>query len=233
MIEPIWREFRHTDSLSDAVALDISVALANALDAFETILIALPGGTTPLPVYEKLRHRMIDWKRITIIPTDDRLVASDSPLSNATMLQHYFASLGAQIVPLCDGSQDYQLAGKVADARLHQLPWPPALVWLGVGGDGHSASIFAGPDLEAALNAPATQRVIGVMPDPLPTEAPVARVTLTRIAILSARALTMVVTGTAKRVLLEQAIQDGPLSTLPIGRILAATDIKMTIYWCP
>ena len=102
-----------------------------------------------------------------------------------------------------------------------------------MGEDGHTASIFAGPDLEDALNAPTTRRAVGVMPDPLPPEAPVARVTLTRSAILSARTIVIAISGQAKRDLLEQAIEDGPSSTLPIGRLLAEAEQPIDIHWCP
>jgi 6-phosphogluconolactonase len=124
------------------------------------------------------------------------------------------------------------MAGNAAEARLSDLHWPPDLVWLGVGGDGHTASIFAGPDFDDALNAPKARRAVGVMPDPLPPEAPVARVTLTRQAILSARTLTVVLTGANKRALVEQAIKDGPLSPLPIGRVLADAEQAIDIHWC-
>ena len=71
------------------------------------------------------------------------------------------------------------------------------------------------------------------MPDPMPADAPVARVTLTRSAILSARTILITVTGGAKRELLEQAIADGQSSKLPIGRVLAEADQPIDIHWCP
>jgi 6-phosphogluconolactonase len=137
------------------------------------------------------------------------------------------------VVPIATEIADYKLAGNSADARLQDLSWPPDLVWLGVGGDGHTASIFAGPDMQAALDAPKARRAIGVMPDPLPAEAPVARVTLTRAAILSARTMLITITGREKRALLERAIADGQSSRLPIGRVLAEAEQPIDIHWCP
>jgi len=92
---------------------------------------------------------------------------------------------------------------------------------------------FPGPDLDDALNAPKARRAVGVMPDPMPTEAPVARVTLTRAAILSARTILITIRGQAKRELLEQAIADGHSSKLPIGRVLAEAEQPIDIHWCP
>ena len=72
----------------------------------------------------------------------------------------------------------------------------------------------------------------GVMPDPMPKDAPVARVTLTRAAILSARTILITITGQEKRELLEQAIADGQSSKLPIGRVLAEAEQPIDIHWC-
>jgi 6-phosphogluconolactonase len=102
-----------------------------------------------------------------------------------------------------------------------------------MGKDGHTASIFPGPDLQAALDAPKARRAIGVIPDPLPAEAPVARVTLTRAAILSARTVLITITGDEKRAVLEQAIADGQSSKLPIGRVLAEAEQPIDIHWAP
>ena len=69
------------------------------------------------------------------------------------------------------------------------------------------------------------------MPDPLPADAPVARVTLSRAAIIAARALIIAGTGDATRAMLERAIADGPLSSIPIGRVLADAEQPIDIHW--
>jgi len=101
-----------------------------------------------------------------------------------------------------------------------------------MGEDGHTASIFPGPDMQSALDAPKARRAVGVLPDPLPPEAPVPRVTLTRASILAARTLLITITGAKKRELLEGAIADGHSSQLPIGRVLAEVEQPIDIHWC-
>lgn len=232
MIEVEWWDYDSPEELAEAVAGDVGFIIDSALDARGEALIALPGGKTPLPIYAKLVAAKLDWKRVTIIPTDDRLVPMTDELSNVRAIARTFLSAGARVFPITGDIADYALAGNSANAKLSELKFPLDLAWLGVGKDGHTASIFPGPDLDAALNAPKGRNAIGVMPDPLPAEAPVARVTLTRSALLSARTLLITVTGQDKRDLLEGAIADGHSSKLPIGRVLAEAEQPIDIHWC-
>ena len=232
MIEAEWWDYEDADELVEAVAGDVGFIIESALDARGQCLLALPGGKTPLPIYEKLATAKLDWKRVTIIPTDDRIVAITDPLSNVALLAKIFLPKGARVIPvISDKAPDYRSAGVAADARLQDFPFPPDLVWLGVGADGHTASIFAGPDLDDALNAPKARRMVGVMPDPLPAEAPVPRVTLTKAAILSARTVMLVLTGEEKKKVLERAIKDGASSNVPVGRVLADAEQAIDIHW--
>jgi 6-phosphogluconolactonase len=233
MIEAEWWEYDSISELADAVAGDVAFIVDSAVDARGSSLIAVPGGKTGPAVFAKLAAQKLPWKKVAIIPTDDRLVPMDDERSNVRAIAKAFLPLGARVVPIAADITDYRLAGNSADARLQDLPWPPDLVWLGVGADGHTASIFAGPDLQDALDAPKARRAVGVMPDPLPQDAPVPRVTLTRAAILSARTLLITITGKEKRTLLEQAIEDGQSSNLPIGRVLAEAEQPIDIHWCP
>ena len=233
MIEAEWWEYDSMGELADAVSGDAGFIIESAIDARGASLIAVPGGSTGPAIFPKLAAQKLPWKKVTIVPTDDRLVPMDDDRSNVRGIAKAFLAAGARVIPIATEIADYKLAGNSADARLQDFPWPPDLVWLGMGKDGHTASIFAGPDLQAALDAPKARRAIGVLPDPLPKEAPVARVTLTRAAILSARTILITITGDEKRALLEQAIADGQSSKLPIGRILAEAEQPIDIHWCP
>jgi len=233
MIEAEWWEYDSVDEWAEAVAGDVGFIIESALDARSAALIAVPGGDTAAVVFPELAGKKLKWKQVSIIPTDDRLVAVDHELSNARAIAKTFLPSGARVVPIATPLADYRASGNAADARLQDLPWPPDLVWLGVGNDGHTASIYPGPDLQDALDAPKARRAVGVMPDPMPADAPVARVTLTRSAILSARTILITVRGAETRELLEGAIADGQSSRLPIGRVLAEAEQPIDIHWCP
>jgi 6-phosphogluconolactonase len=232
MTEAKWHDYGSQDDLAEAVVERITKVIADACDARDEAFIALPGGKTPVPVFERLAGSPIDWSRVTIVPTDDRLVSATSPLSNFALIARHFLPKGAQVVPLvAEGAADYRSAGVSANARLSDLRWPPDLVWLGVGTDGHTASIFPGPDFAEALDGPPARRALGLMPDPLPPEAPVARVTLTGPAILSGHSLLLTLSGPKKRAVVEHALEQGPLSLTPIGRVLADAKAPIDIRW--
>ena len=231
MIEAEWWDYDSVDELADAVAGDIGFIIESAVDARGASLIAVPGGDMPQPVFKALAARKLPWKQVTIIPTDERLVPMNDERSNVRGIAQAFLPVGARVIPITGDIPDYKLAGNSADARLQDLPWPPDLVWLGMGKAGDTAGLFAGPDLQNALDAPKARRAVGVMPDPLPDDAPVARITLTRAALLSARTVLITLTGDDKRELLEGAIEDGHSSKLPIGRLLAEAEQPIDIHW--
>ena len=231
MIEAEWWDYDDADEMADAVAGDIAFIIESALDARGEALIAIPGGTTPLPIYKKLAAAKLNWKKVTIVPTDDRLVPMTDEQSNVRGIAMAFLPTGARVFPITSDITDYKLAGNSANAKLSELKFPLDLVWLGMGKDGHTASLFTGPDLDDALNAPKGRHAVGVMPDPLPSEAPFPRVTLTRSAILSARTVLITITGKDKKQMLEGAIADGQSSKLPIGRLLAEAEQPIDIHW--
>ena len=233
MIEEVeWWDYDDVAELANAVAGDIQFVIKSALDARGAAVIALSGGKTPIPIYEKLAKAKLDWKKVTIVPVDERIVPLGDPLSNVTMIGKAFIPRGARVIPIVPAATaDYKAAGRSADALMQDLHWPLDLVLLGMGGDGHTGSIFPGPDYDEALSGPRERRALGVMPEPLPAEAPVARVTLSRAAIVAAKALTIAITGKDKKKVLEDAIKQGASSSYPIGRVLADVEMPVDIHW--
>ena len=232
MTEIEWWDYDDRDEMAEAVAGDLGFVIESALDARGSAVIALSGGKTPLPIYERLARAKLDWKRVTIVPTDERIVPLGDALSNVTAIARTFLPKGARVIPIVPtATPDHKAAGRSADALMQDLHWPLDLVLLGVGEDGHTASIFPGPDFDEAVAGPKERRAVGVLPDPLPPEAPVARVTLTREALVTARALTIAVAGAKKRAVIEAAIKQGPGSPYPIGRVLADVELPVDIHW--
>ena len=229
MIEAEWWDYEDLGEMAEAVGGDIGFIVESALDARGSALIALPSDDLARKIFPKLAAASLPWKKVTIIPTDDRIVAVDNPQSNARAIAQTFLPIGARVFPFVTPLEDHRLAGNAADARLQDLPWPPDLVWLGMGDDGSTAGLIAGPDLQNALDAPRARRAVGLVPEG--GEEP--RVSLTRASILSARTITITIQGAARRELLEGAIADGQSSKLPIGRLLAEAELQIDIHWVP
>jgi 6-phosphogluconolactonase len=230
MDELEWWEFDSPAEMAEQVAGDIGFVIESAVEAHKGARIALPGGDVSDLLFKALlKNKSIDWKKVTILPTDDSIAPAGSAFSK---LQDAFGKSGAELVPLVDesASGDAMSVGREADARLAALHWPLDLVCLTMGADGSAAAILPGPDLDKALAGPRERRVVGIRPDPS-AGAEGERVTLTAAAIVSARAVMIVIKGDEKRRVLEQAIQEGPLSSAPIGRLLAELDAAIDIFW--
>jgi 6-phosphogluconolactonase len=170
-----------------------------------TVPIALPGGATPFPILQLLVQRDLDWARVTVDPTDDRVVPEDHPASNAGKLRALFEPLGVEVTSLVD-----------LDAKGGDPAGSLRFVWLGMGTDGHIASLF--PNTNPRADDPLWLRRI--TPDPLPPEAPFDRVTLTIPALLSCDEFLFVIRGEEKRALFEAALRGE--HDLPVARLLAA-----------
>jgi 6-phosphogluconolactonase len=232
MFEGDWRTFDDAEVMAQRAASYVEQLIRSAIDARGSATLAVAGGKTPIPAFGALAEARLDWSNVTLLPTDDRLVVPDDPLSNIGLIRRCFGATGATTMTLADASDgEPAVAGDRADERLSTLPWPLDLIWLGIGNDGHTASILPGPDFETALTT--SRHACGVVPDPLPAEAPVARVTLTRAALLSTRVLLVMFTGPRKRAIIESAIANGARATTAIGRLLADTPMPVVLFYSP
>lgn len=148
------------------------------------------------------------------------------------MLATYLEGTGVRLIPMVRPPlNDPHDAADAAELRLSELPWPLDLVWLGFGVDGHVASVLPGPDLADALSYPEWRRIAGIIPAPLPPEAPVARVTLTLSAILSARRVLISGSGSAKLKAIKSALQPGAGVEGPLRAVLARAQNPVDLFW--
>lgn len=171
--------------------------------------IAVPGGSTPGKVFALLAQRPLDWSSVTLCLTDDRVVPDDHPASNSRALYDALGQIGAKIERLKEGAP-------VA---------PFDLIWLGMGEDGHVASLF--PRMQAVIRSEPT--VIATKPIPLPPEAPYERLSLNPPALKAAKEIILVVTGAAKNAVIEQAL--GGSDVYPVSDFLRGDGPPVTIYW--
>jgi 6-phosphogluconolactonase len=187
----------------------IAAWLAEALaETTGEVAISLPGGSTPFPILAELVRAPLDWRRISVWPGDDRIVEESHSASNVGRIRGLLEPAGARIVPLTEDAQ------------------PPhfALVWLGMGGDGHVASLF--PSTDPRVDDP--RRVRRLTPHPLPPEAPFDRLSLTIPALLDSDRLLFVIRGADKRALFEAAASGA--NDLPVARLLGATRQPVTCF---
>ena len=185
----------------------LNAMLADAPEASK-IAITVPGGNTPFPIFDELAKLPLDFARLIIWPGDDRIVPEDHPASNLGRLRRALAGTGAEIPALAE------------DAT------PPhfVLAWLGMGEDGHIASLFPNTDPQPDEPRP----VLRLTPDPLPPEAPFDRITLTIPVLADADALMFVIRGDYKRAVFEAAARGE--TDKPVARLLKATHAHVTCF---
>ena len=192
-----------SDADNSAIATWLQGRLRTSLQGAEgTIAICLPGGSTPFPILEQLKESTLDWSRIEVWPGDDRIVPEDHEASNTGKIRALLEPAGAAVKTLTEDVQ------------------PPkfTLVWLGMGADGHIASLFPNIDPQTDDEQPVRR----LTPDPLPPEAPFDRITLTIPALLNSEALMFVIRGEEKRAVFDAAVEGQ--HDLPVARLLQKVD---------
>jgi 6-phosphogluconolactonase len=207
-----------------AAAREAARLLSAAIEDRGRALLAVSGGSSPVPMFEALRQQPIAWYRITVLTVDERCVPIDHPDSNAALVERHLRRDAAALVdlrPFFDHLPDTALdaptlaaLARDANARLAGLIWPIDVCVLGMGEDGHTASLFAGaPGLDEALSG------TGPVAWTRPPTARHARLTLTLPTMLAARHLLLPLVGPAKRRVFEQACA-APSRELPVSLVL-------------
>jgi 6-phosphogluconolactonase len=207
------------------IAQRLAGELRQALQAAESASIAVPGGTTPGPIFDSLCAVDLDWERVTVMLTDERWVPEESPRSNTRLLRQRLLvsrAASARFLPLyAPAETPEERIPQLAEAIAPVLPLTTCL--LGMGEDMHTASLFPGADnLETAL----TGEVI-LVPMRAPG-APEPRVTLSAAVLGRSIARHIVIVGPEKREALERARtltpQEAPVAALLKGTVVHWAD---------
>jgi len=212
---------------SEMMMMDLADVLASELENVlltqESASLAVPGGTTPGPIFDSLCAAKLDWSRVNVMLSDERWVPEASDRSNTKLLRERLLvneAAQANYVPLYASAETPE--EKLDELQVNLQPsLPLSVLLLGMGADMHTASIFPGADqLDAALNGEAT---LVAMRAP---GAPEPRITLSAKVLKGAINRHIVIKGADKREALERAQTLSP-EEAPVAAILAGT----TIHW--
>lgn len=213
------REFGSREKLREELATLVCQQLELGIKQRGEGRLIVSGGSTPIPLFRLLAHTPFDWQRVAVCLADERLVPADHPRCNASMVQQELLqdqAAAATFMSLGDAAEAWD-GEPFSDITL-----------LGMGNDGHTASLFPdAPELAAALEN--SQRVFTMTP---PSQ-PEARETFGLQTLCSSGQLVLHIEGEEKLQVLQQAMRESAPNRLPVRTLLEATASHITIFWAP
>jgi 6-phosphogluconolactonase len=229
----ILQRFATTESAAQALAEQLAVALRGGLTLRQSASLAVPGGRTPVPLFRALREYELDWSRVDITLTDERWVPAQDAASNSALVRRELLTAraaAARFHPFYVSGASVAVGAGLVWRSLATLVRPFDAVVLGMGDDGHFASLFpADPALQAALDPSATPACVAMHAPTVPVE----RLSLNLAALLQTRRLFLFITGDHKRDLLLAAARRSAGDELPVASLLAQRVPMPEVYWAP
>lgn len=230
-----WHKFHDKTSLIAGLGQEIEARLHSALSERGQASMALSGGGTPMPLYAALAGTSLDWSKVSAMPTDERWVPVSHAANNLGQIAAQMPGTDIRLLGLVPDAPARTPDSSPARAVLATLPDTFDVVIVGMGGDGHFASLFPhSPALAEGLDPNSGETVLVVTPDPLPPEAPFARVSLSLSRLLATRYLVLLITGQGKREVFEQAASpNADPNALPIAALIGAAGSRLNVFWSP
>lgn len=221
----MWHEYPGLQPCIDALSRDIADRLRGCLRRASVCTLAVSGGRSPVPLFERLAQADLDWSRVRVRLVDERYVPPDHPDSNEALVRRHLlagpaAAAAFRGLYLAGASIEQAVAAANDDAR------PIDIAVLGMGDDGHTASLFPGAaQLDAALAADAACYL-----HVTPPQAPHERISLSLAALRACGHLVLYVAGPHKRDVLLTA-QKRVDTRLPISLLAAEPGAPLDVHW--
>ena len=225
--------FENNAELAPALAATVAADLRAVLATAPSAALAVSGARSPVPVFEALREVDLDWARVVVVLVDERWVPESDPGSNAALVKAYLLqgrAAAARFLPLYTGAMTAQAAEAGLAAAFNDIPQPFAALILGMGDDGHTASLFpASPQLQAGLALEGTVKTTAPYLAQMGAVAPTERISLTLPWILNSRQVYLQFGGAPKVDVYNKAIQ-GRNPQYPVSYVLAQTQTPVSVF---
>lgn len=221
--------FKNPAALAEGLAIKVAGQLNDAIQAQGTATLVVSGGRSPVAFFQSLIKQPLDWSKVVVSLADERWVPVEHADSNAGLLKKHLLqgpAAKARFVGLYNVAANLEDAAEQADRALAELP-PIDVLILGMGDDGHTASLFPNsPNLAEALNPDNTRRCWPMLAPTVPHQ----RLSMSRSLLASAKNKVLSISGQGKLNTLNDALGGTDIAALPIRAFLQPT---LEIYWCP
>ena len=223
--------FDNREEASLAAAEHIVAALHRRLDGNGKASLVVSGGTSPARCFVELSNSEIDWPRVHVVLSDERWVAPDHEDSNEKLVRESLVTRqagGAALLRIYKANTTIDARCRELNDEFVRLPFPFACALLGMGEDGHFASLFPDAEnLEQGLEVDSPELYI-----PVQTAAsPHSRVSLTLAALSRSDEILLLIFGNAKREIYEAAKVGA--DEYPVSRLLKQKRAPVHVYWAP
>ncbi len=232
-MEILWKGFTNRERQVQDLADRICALLGEGVEKQGRASLAVSGGSTPVPLFAELSGRELPWEKVVVTLVDERWVEPADPDSNEHLVRTHLLrnrAAAARLVGMKTEAEDAFAGETACEERLRQVPRPFDVLVLGMGTDGHTASLFPGAGrLEAATAMDSGRLCMAIVPP----RAPHVRMTLTLPAILDSRQIFLHITGEEKRRVYARARAGGPAGEMPIRYVLRQEQTPVEVYWAP
>ncbi len=223
--------FDSADALTSAFADKLADILETGIQARGRASLVVSGGRTPLKLFETLSHKTLDWRHVDITLADERWVEESSDDSNTRLVKSNLLvneAAAARFVPLKSAHDNAEEGVNDAEAGIASMPQPFDALILGMGEDGHTASLFpCSEQVRQGLDMSSGRTCIAVTPQTAPHQ----RISLTLPALLNSRNIFLHLTGEKKKQVLTEALDGATEAQKPVTAVVNRAPV--TLMWAP